>query len=183
METFCRSQLSYYVIFMKTQVAAMCWAFTRGGNDQLQTTTSSATYSNTLPSQTAHWHTHRHIETRKSSSSLTSYLLSTFQHFNQANHQELARPRSSIMSVPTSSSVRESAVIEAPLAQVWHHIKLNDFPAFWQKLSKSEVVKGASPETDIVKWTFKDGTVLEVKQEEHSVCPSTIFFLGALITF
>jgi hypothetical protein len=26
-----------------------------------------------------------------------------------------------------------------------------------------------SPDTDIVKWTFKDGQVLEVKQEEHSV--------------
>ena len=30
-------------------------------------------------------------------------------------------------------------------------------------------MKGVSPETDVVKWTFKDGTVLEVKQEEHSV--------------
>lgn len=30
-------------------------------------------------------------------------------------------------------------------------------------------MKGASPETDVVKWTFKDGTVLDVKQEEHSV--------------
>jgi hypothetical protein len=32
----------------------------------------------------------------------------------------------------------------------------------------SEFVKGASQDTDIVKWAFKDGTVLEVKQEEHS---------------
>ncbi len=31
-------------------------------------------------------------------------------------------------------------------------------------------MKGASPETDVVKWTFKDGTVLDIKQEEHSVC-------------
>lgn len=30
-------------------------------------------------------------------------------------------------------------------------------------------MKGASEETDIVKWTFKDGTELEVKLEEHSV--------------
>jgi len=36
-------------------------------------------------------------------------------------------------------------------------------------VSKSEYVKGASEETDIVKWTFKDNTVIEVKQEEHSV--------------
>ncbi|KAF2664005.1 Bet v1-like protein [Microthyrium microscopicum] len=72
------------------------------------------------------------------------------------------------MSVPTSSGVRESAVIAAPLAKVWHLIKLNDFPTFWSRLDKSEVVKGTSPETDVVKWAFKDGTVLEIKQEEHS---------------
>lgn len=34
---------------------------------------------------------------------------------------------------------------------------------------RSLQVKGASPDTDVVKWTFKDGTVIEVKQEEHSV--------------
>ena len=71
--------------------------------------------------------------------------------------------------IPTSTSVLESAVIDAPLADVWHQIKLPEFANFWSKLSKSEWVKGASEETDIVKWTFKDGTVLEVKQEEHSV--------------
>ena len=71
--------------------------------------------------------------------------------------------------IPTSASVSESAVISASLSQVWHLIKLQDFHVFWSKLSKSEYVKGASPETDVVKWTFKDGTVLDVKQEEHSV--------------
>ena len=71
--------------------------------------------------------------------------------------------------IPTSTSIRESAVISAPLSQVWHLIKLQDFHKFWSKLEKSEHVKGVSPETDVVKWTFKDGTVLEVKQEEHSV--------------
>lgn len=72
--------------------------------------------------------------------------------------------------IPTSTSVRESAVIEAHPSDVWHLIKLQDFSKFWSKLDKSEWVKGStSPETDIVKWTFKDGTVLEVKQEEHSV--------------
>ncbi|SLM33614.1 hypothetical protein LPUS_02139 [Lasallia pustulata] len=70
--------------------------------------------------------------------------------------------------IPTSTSVTESAVIQAPLSHVWHMIKLQDFHNFWSKLSKSEHVKGASPETDIVKWTFRDGTVLEVKLEEHS---------------
>ncbi|QIW95958.1 hypothetical protein AMS68_001476 [Peltaster fructicola] len=71
-------------------------------------------------------------------------------------------------SIPTSTSVVESAVIKAPFSQVWHHIKLQDFSKFWSALKSSEVVKGASEETDIVKWTFTDGTVLEVKQEEHS---------------
>ena len=71
--------------------------------------------------------------------------------------------------IPTSTSVVESAVIKAPLAQVWHFVKLEEFSKFWSAISKSEFVKGASPDTDVVKWTFKDGTVLEVKLEEHSV--------------
>jgi hypothetical protein len=71
--------------------------------------------------------------------------------------------------IPTSTSVSETAVIRAPLSHVWHHIKLQDFANFWSALSKSEWVKGTSPDTDVVKWTFKDGTVVEVKQEEHSV--------------
>ncbi|PVH99928.1 Bet v1-like protein, partial [Periconia macrospinosa] len=70
--------------------------------------------------------------------------------------------------IPTSTSVSESAVIAAPFSSVWHLIKLQDFSKFWSKLDKSEHVKGTSDETDIVQWTFKDGTVLDVKQEEHS---------------
>ncbi|KAK5134489.1 hypothetical protein LTR08_006406 [Meristemomyces frigidus] len=70
--------------------------------------------------------------------------------------------------IPTSTSVVESAVIKAPLSQTWHYIKLQDFSKFWSALDKSEHVKGASEETDIVKWSFKDGSVIEVKQEEHS---------------
>ncbi|KAM0806430.1 hypothetical protein BDR22DRAFT_896086 [Usnea florida] len=70
--------------------------------------------------------------------------------------------------IPTSTSITESSVIAAPLAQVWHLVKLQDFHHFWSKLDKSFHVKGVSPETDIVKWTFKDGTQQEVKQEEHS---------------
>jgi hypothetical protein len=73
--------------------------------------------------------------------------------------------------IPTSTSVTESAIIEAKFSDVWHMIKLENFSDFWSALSKSETVKNASPDTDIVKWTFKDGTVLEVKQEEHSVRP------------
>ncbi|EMR71083.1 putative secondary metabolism biosynthetic enzyme [Eutypa lata] len=72
------------------------------------------------------------------------------------------------MSIPTSTSVVESAVIKAPLSQVWHHIKLQNFADWWSALKSSEWVKGASDETDVVKWSFKDGTELEVKQEEHS---------------
>lgn len=72
--------------------------------------------------------------------------------------------------IPTSTSVSESAVIEAPFSAVWHLIKLADFSAFWSALSASSVVQSSSPETDVVKWTFKDGTELDVKQEEHSVC-------------
>ncbi|KAL8925472.1 MAG: hypothetical protein Q9172_002234 [Xanthocarpia lactea] len=70
--------------------------------------------------------------------------------------------------IPTATSLTESALIPAQLSHVWHFIKLQDFHVFWSKLKSSDFVKGMSPETDIVKWEFKDGTVLEVKQEEHS---------------
>lgn len=80
----------------------------------------------------------------------------------------------SLSNIPTSTSVLESVVIKAPLAQVWHFIKLQNFSNFWSALSKSEVVSGANDETDVFKWTFKDGTVYEVKQEEHSVRPTAI---------
>ncbi|PBP15994.1 hypothetical protein BUE80_DR013247 [Diplocarpon rosae] len=70
--------------------------------------------------------------------------------------------------IPTSTTVSESAVVSAPFSHVWHLIKLEKFAAFWGKLAKSETVTGASPDTDVVKWTFKDGQVWEVKQEEHS---------------
>lgn len=65
--------------------------------------------------------------------------------------------------------VVESAVIKAPLSFVWHFIKLQEFDKFWSAISKAEHVKGTSEETDIVRWTFKDGNVIEVKQDEHSV--------------
>ena len=61
-------------------------------------------------------------------------------------------------------------MIHAPLASVWHLIKLQTFDHFWSKLAKSQHAKGTSHETDVVKWTFKDETVLDVKLEEHSVC-------------
>lgn len=79
------------------------------------------------------------------------------------------------MAIPTSTSVVESAVINAPLAHVWHFIKLQDFSKFWSALQKSEfVTSGTSQEADVVKWAFKDGTTVEVKQEEHSVSLRTV---------
>ncbi|KAH8731631.1 hypothetical protein GQ44DRAFT_822509 [Phaeosphaeriaceae sp. PMI808] len=70
--------------------------------------------------------------------------------------------------IPTSTSVSESAVIEASFSDVWHLIKLQDFSKFWSALDKSDWVKGTSDEAEVVEWSFKDGTVVEVKQEEHS---------------
>ncbi|KAK4985643.1 hypothetical protein LTR66_007745 [Elasticomyces elasticus] len=70
--------------------------------------------------------------------------------------------------IPTSTSVLESMVIDAPLSHVWHFIKLQDFSKFYSAIEKSAFVKDANEETDIVKWSFKDGTELEVKMEEHS---------------
>jgi hypothetical protein len=81
--------------------------------------------------------------------------------------------------IPTSSGVRESCVIAAPLADVWHQIKIGDFANFWNSLSKSALVKNnTSPEADIAQWTFKDGTQLEVKQEEHSVRICAFLYLA-----
>ena len=71
--------------------------------------------------------------------------------------------------IATTNEVRESVVIPAPLSHVWHFIKLQSFDQFWPNITKSEHVKGLSSETDVVKWTFKDGSVIEVKQDEHSV--------------
>jgi len=85
--------------------------------------------------------------------------------------------------IPTSTSVSESAVIRAPLSHVWHLIKIQDFSKFWSALSGSEYVKGASEETDVVKWTFKDGTVIEVKQEEHSVSSKETYLSPSRGTF
>lgn len=74
------------------------------------------------------------------------------------------------------NEVVESAVIKAPISFVWHFIKLQEFDKFWSSLTKAEHVSNTSAETDIVRWTFKDGHVFELKQDEHSVrklpCPS-----------
>jgi len=72
------------------------------------------------------------------------------------------------MSIPTSTSVSESAVIDAPLAQVWHKIKLQSLGDWWSLVEKVEEAKGTSDEADIYKVTFKDGHKVDMKQEEHS---------------
>ncbi|KAJ9117245.1 hypothetical protein QFC20_000390 [Naganishia adeliensis] len=72
------------------------------------------------------------------------------------------------MSVPTSTHVLESAVIKGNFSDVWTLIKLGRFSEWSSALSKSEVVKGASDEADVYRFTFQDGTVQDVKQEEHS---------------
>ena len=81
--------------------------------------------------------------------------------------------QSTMASIPTSASVHESTVIEAPLSKVWHYIKLGEIGSFWSAIKSSEVVKGTSPETDVVQWVFQDGTEIQVKQEEHSVSNSS----------
>ncbi|KAK0643418.1 hypothetical protein B0T16DRAFT_430029 [Cercophora newfieldiana] len=70
--------------------------------------------------------------------------------------------------IATTNEVIESAVIRAPLSHVWHFVKLPQFDKFWGAIKKAEHVKGVSDETDIVKWTFTDGNIIEVKQDEHS---------------
>ena len=71
--------------------------------------------------------------------------------------------------IATTNEVIESAVIRAPLSHVWHFIKLAEFDKFWSAIEKAEHVKGVSVETDVVRWKFKDGSIVEVKQDEHSV--------------
>ncbi|KAH8589829.1 hypothetical protein B0O99DRAFT_636305 [Bisporella sp. PMI_857] len=64
--------------------------------------------------------------------------------------------------------INESAVINASLSSVWRLVKLKEFVNFYTAISKSELVSSANEEKDIVRWTFQDGTVLEVKEEEYS---------------
>ena len=55
--------------------------------------------------------------------------------------------------IPTSTSITESAVIDAPLSAVWHLIKLQSFPQFWSKLAKAEAVKAKSVNDEMQKST------------------------------
>lgn len=80
--------------------------------------------------------------------------------------------------IATTNEVIESAVIRAPLSHVWHFIKLGEFDKFWPAVTKAEHVKNVSNETDVVRWTFKDGSTAEVKQDEHSVRVSVVGVLS-----
>jgi hypothetical protein len=71
------------------------------------------------------------------------------------------------MTIPTATSVRESAVISASVGDLWNAIQLDNVHSFWTNIS--DVQSSAN----VTKWTFHDGTVLDVKQEEHSVRPSS----------
>ena len=70
----------------------------------------------------------------------------------------------------TSTSVTESAVINAVLSSIWRLIKLEEFGNFYTGITKTESIPSGDGRMDTVRWSFKDGTVLEVKEEEYSVC-------------
>ncbi len=82
--------------------------------------------------------------------------------------------------IATTNEVIESAVIKAPLSFVWHFVKLLDFQKFWTAVNKADRIKGATADTDVVRWTFKDGSSVEVKQDEYSVghYQSSFLWLG-----
>ncbi|KAK4056437.1 hypothetical protein OIO90_002580 [Microbotryomycetes sp. JL221] len=71
-------------------------------------------------------------------------------------------------SIPTATYVVESAVIDAPLSAVWHLIKPESFADWLSTLETSSVAKGTTPDTDVYHWTYKDGSKVTVKMEEHS---------------
>lgn len=48
-------------------------------------------------------------------------------------------------------------------------IKLGSFSNWWSVLKSSSAVKDTNEETDVYRFEYKDGTVQDVKQEEHSV--------------
>lgn len=72
----------------------------------------------------------------------------------------------------TSTSVTESAVIQAPIYAVWRLVKLKRFIDFFEGIIKSETIHAQDDDNDdreIIRWTFEDGTVLDVVEEEYSV--------------
>ncbi|KAL4793063.1 hypothetical protein BDV19DRAFT_391504 [Aspergillus venezuelensis] len=76
----------------------------------------------------------------------------------------------------TSTLVVESAVINAPLDKIWSLIKLTNFTKFYTSLTQSEIIPAEDEGKDVVKWTFADGTVLLVREEEFSTVKHLISF-------
>ncbi|KAL4965790.1 uncharacterized protein BDV14DRAFT_199564 [Aspergillus stella-maris] len=76
----------------------------------------------------------------------------------------------------TSTLVTESTVINAPLDRIWYLIKLTNFTKFYTGLTKSEIIPAEDEGKDVVKWTFADGTVLLVREEEYSTVKHLISF-------
>ena len=70
--------------------------------------------------------------------------------------------------IPVSTSFVESAIIPAPLASIWPLVKPERFVDFYTAISKSESIISDDGES-IVRWTFPDGTMLYIREEEYSV--------------
>ncbi|TLD18169.1 hypothetical protein PspLS_10355 [Pyricularia sp. CBS 133598] len=68
----------------------------------------------------------------------------------------------------TSTLVTESAVINAPISKVWPLIQLRNFQNFFVGINKTEVLPSKDFQPEIIRWTFDDGTVLDVREEEYS---------------
>ncbi|KAL4928008.1 uncharacterized protein BDV17DRAFT_292028 [Aspergillus undulatus] len=76
----------------------------------------------------------------------------------------------------TSTSVTESAVINAPISAIWRLIQLKNFEKFYIGLTSTEILPSDDEGKDTIKWTFADGTVLHVKEEEFSTVKHIISF-------
>ncbi|KAK0636598.1 hypothetical protein B0T17DRAFT_481064 [Bombardia bombarda] len=70
--------------------------------------------------------------------------------------------------IATTNEVIESAVIRAPLSNVWHFLKIGEFDKFWPALKSCEPVKGYIDEANVTQWTYQDDTIVNVKLDEHS---------------
>ncbi|KAL5905928.1 hypothetical protein ACKVV7_010321 [Pyricularia oryzae] len=68
----------------------------------------------------------------------------------------------------TSTSVTESAVINAPVSKVWRMVQLKNFQNFFVDINKTEILPSEDLQKEVIRWTFDDGTVLDVREEEYS---------------
>ncbi|EHK22079.1 uncharacterized protein TRIVIDRAFT_78735 [Trichoderma virens Gv29-8] len=71
----------------------------------------------------------------------------------------------------TSTSVTESAVINAPLDTIWPLLRLKEFGTFFQGIIDTDILPpaaGGNDDRDIIRWTFDEGYTLDVQEEEYS---------------